>query len=111
MGATKIFLKRDGTRPGLDDLLHVRDSSQDRLRLFDTPPGSACGISDFKFWAPDRLGQRPVFFRYRLGRSRKAYLRRRAVLPLPSRPGRHQFRWPRCPSHAGVPVPVRLFRR
>jgi hypothetical protein len=105
MGAIEIFLKRDGTRQGLDDLLHVRDSRVDTLR------GLACGISNFKFWALDRLGQRPVFFRYRLGRSRKAYLRRRAVLPLQSRPGRQQFRWPHCRSHAGVPVPVRLFRR
>jgi hypothetical protein len=52
-------------------------------------------------------GQIRAFFRYRGGLSRKAYLRRRAVVTRSWHPNHQRFRLPDCLSRAGVRQPVR----
>jgi hypothetical protein len=65
----------------------------------------------FRFSAPDHPGQIPVFSQSCLGHDQQEYLQPRAAALRSWRRVHRRSHWPHCRSHAGVPVPVRLFRQ
>jgi hypothetical protein len=107
--------RRDNCRNGQLPLLGFHRGFTEYVRGPASPlrtpasVGCLCFIDNCqpKFSVLRQPGQIRAFFRYRWGLSRKAYLRRRAVMTRSWHPNHQRFRLPDCPSRAGVRQPVR----